>query len=192
MQFTYQTDRLLLKILSPEYAPLIHQFYLDNRLFLEPFEPQRPKNFYTPEFHSANLHCEHNAFLKMSHFRYWIFPKDAADEPAGSICLSNIQRGAFQKCSLGYKLGEKYCHHGFMYEALSFLLPIAMKELCLHRIEAYVQPANLPSIRLLSNLGFLEEGYLKQYAEIQGKWTDHLIFSYLAETSAAVGSSKNQ
>lgn len=192
MQFTYQTERLLLKILSPEYAPAINTFYLDNKLFLEPFEPQRPQNFYTTEFHRANLHCEQTAFLNQSHFRYWLFLKNATDEPIGSVCFNNIQRGAFQKCSLGYKLGKKYCHCGFMQEALSLLLPIAMTELRLHRIEAYVQPANHSSIKLLSKLGFIEEGYLTQYAEIQGKWTDHLIFSYLEETSMAAGSSKNQ
>lgn len=181
MQFTYQTERLLLKILSPEYAAVINQFYLDNKQFLEPFEPKRPQNFYTTDFHSSNLHCEYNAFLKLSYFRYWLFLKEDSDEPIGSVCFSNILRGAFHKCMLGYKLAEKHCQKGYMLEALSALIPIILKDLKLHRIEAYVQPDNFPSIRLLSKLDFKEEGYLQKYAEIQGSWTDHLIFSYLKE-----------
>jgi ribosomal-protein-alanine N-acetyltransferase len=69
-----------------------------------------------------------------------------------------------------------------MQEALSLLIPAVMKEISLHRIEAYVQPDNIPSIQLLTRLGFKEEGYLQKYAEIQGNWTDHLLFS-LHETT---------
>lgn len=181
MQFIYQTNRLILKVLTADYAPYVCRFYQENRQFLEPFEPKRPDNFYTTDFHHANLLCEYNAFVKLSYFRYWLFRQEEPDLPIGSVCFSNILHGAFQKCMLGYKLGENYCHRGYMQEGLSFLIPLVMKELCLHRMEAYVQPDNQPSIRLLSKLGFVEEGYLQKYAEIYGKWTDHLIFSYLNE-----------
>ena len=40
-----------------------------------------------------------------------------------------------------------------------------MQEINLHRIEAYVQPDNAPSIRLLTRLGFQEEGYLHKYVQ---------------------------
>ena len=192
MQFIYQTDRLLLKVLTPEYASAVNRFYQENRHFLEPFEPQRPVNFYQDDFHRSNLRCEYDAFLRLTHIRYWLLPKDAPDCLLGTVCFSNILHGAFQKCMAGYKLGQPFCRHGYMQEALSFLLPLLTKELRLHRIEAYVQPDNAPSIRLLSKLGFAEEGYLKQYAEIQGQWTDHLIFSYISIPSSPFGSSRNQ
>lgn len=181
MQFTYETSRLLLRILSSDAASAVQQFYTDNRDFLEPFEPARSENFYTPEFHQSNLLCEYNAFLRLSYFRYWIFLKEAPCKPVGSVCFSNILHSAFQKCTIGYKLGQNHCHNGYMYESLSLLIPLLCKELGLHRIEAYVQPDNVPSVRLLEKLGFTEEGYLREYAEINGRWTDHLIFSYLAE-----------
>lgn len=179
MQFIYHTNRLILRILTPECAPLVNKFYQDNRKFLEPFEPNRPGNFYTNDFHYCNLRCEYDAFLRLSYFRYWIFCKENSDFPIGCICFSNILLGAFRKCMLGYKLGEYSCHKGYMLEALAALIPMVMQEINLHRIEAYVQPDNAPSIRLLTRLGFQEEGYLQKYAEIHGKWTDHLIFSYL-------------
>lgn len=187
MQFTYQTERLLLKILSREQSEEICQFYMVNREFLEPFEPKRPDNFYTADFHATNLAWEYRAFLSLSHLRYWLYLREnsqsASPQPIGSLCVNNIQRGAFQKCVLGYKLGEAFCHQGYMQEALSFLLPVILEELKLHRIEAYVQPGNAPSIRLLSKLGFQEEGYLSSYAEINGQWRDHLLFSYINSIS---------
>lgn len=179
MQFIYQTNRLILKILTPECAPLVNKFYQDNRQFLEPFEPVRPHNFYTNDFQYANLRCEYKAFMQLAYFRYWIFRRENSDFPVGCICFSNIMHGAFRKCMLGYKLSKNSCHKGYMSEALTALIPLVTKELGLHRIEAYVQPDNAPSIRLLCRLGFEEEGYLKKYAEIQGQWTDHLLFSYL-------------
>lgn len=183
MQFSYETKRLNLMILSADNAPLIQHFYQKNAAFLEPFEPARPENFYTIAFHRSNLSCEYRAFLRLTHIRFWLFRKDAPEEPIGSICFSNIMHGAFKKCIIGYKLGEEFCHYGYMQEAISFLIPIVMKELDLHRVEAYVQPDNMPSIRLLEKLHFVEEGYLQKYAEIHGNWTDHLLFSYLRADS---------
>ncbi len=181
MQFTYETSRLVLKVLRPEYAAAVCQFYQRNKQFLEPFEPLHPNSFYTVDFHHSNLLCEYNAFLKLSYLRYWIFLQETQDIPTGTICFSNIEHGAFQKCMIGYKLGKEYCHFGYMQEALALLIPLVMKEIKLHRLEAYVQPDNLSSIRLLTRLGFVKEGYLQKYAEIQGTWTDHLLFSYLDE-----------
>ena len=184
MQFIYQTDRLQLKILSQDYGEAVHCFYESNKEFLERFEPKRPENFYSDSFHSTNLSYEYRGFLNFSHFRYWLFPREAFVTPGivpmGSLCFNNIQRGAFQKCTLGYKLGQAACHQGYMSEALSFIIPLLMEELKLHRIEAYVQPDYTPSIRLLAKLGFQEEGYLSSYAEINGDWKDHLIFSYIS------------
>lgn len=178
MQFTYQTERLLLQILNPDQAVPVCNFYRENKEFLEPFEPKRPANFYTYEFHRSNLSYEYNAFLKLSYIRYWIFTKENPSIPIGSVCFNNILHGAFQKCMLGYKLGKSQCHKGYMQETLSALLPVVLQEIKLHRIEAFVQPDNESSIRLLSRLGFIEEGYLQSYAQINGHWKDHLLFSY--------------
>ena len=181
MQFIYETDRLRLEILPREQGWAVCRFYEDNRDFLEPFEPRRPENFYTREFQSANLACEHRGFLNLSHIRYWLFSLDdpASAIPIGSVCFNGIQRGAFQKCAVGYKLGQASCHRGYMLEALSFLIPLILDDLKLHRIEAFVQPDNASSLRLLTRLGFREEGYLSSYAEINGQWKDHLLFSYI-------------
>ncbi|MDD7403263.1 MAG: GNAT family N-acetyltransferase [Butyribacter sp.] len=183
MQFIYQTERLSLQILNAEQAQTVCDFYCENKDFLEPYEPKRPANFYTASFHASNLSCEYHAFLKLSYIRYWIFAKENPSVPIGSVCFSNFMHGAFQKCMLGYKLGETACHNGYMTEALSFLLPIVMQEFHLHRIEAFVQPDNTSSIRLLSRLGFAEEGDLSSFAQINGIWTDHLLFSYVGSNS---------
>lgn len=190
MQFSYQTERLLLQILNADQASSVCNFYLENKDFLEPFEPKRPANFYTEAFHISNLACEHSAFLKLSYMRYWIFTKEHPKIPIGSVCFNNFLHGAFQKCTLGYKLAQKDCHKGYMQETLSLLIPTVMRECQLHRMEAYVQPNNTPSIRLLERLGFVPEGSLASYALINGQWTDHLLFSYLNKSDASPSGSR--
>ena len=61
------------------------------------------------------------------------------------------------------------------------MLQIAFEELELRRIEAYCMPDNAPSIRLLESLGFLLEGRLRQYVQINGQYEDHLIYSLLRD-----------
>jgi ribosomal-protein-alanine N-acetyltransferase len=54
----------------------------------------------------------------------------------------------------------------------------------LHRVEATVRPENVASLRVLSKLGFREEGLLHRYLEVDGAWRDHRL---LALTKDEVG-----
>ena len=76
-------------------------------------------------------------------------------------------------------MDQDFCRKGYMKEALSFLLPVVADEYHLHRMEAYVMPSNVPSIRLLSSLDFQKEGLIREYALIQNRWQDHLLFSHI-------------
>jgi ribosomal-protein-alanine N-acetyltransferase len=54
----------------------------------------------------------------------------------------------------------------------------------LHRIEATVRPENAASLRVLTKLGFRDEGLLQRYLEVDGAWRDHRL---LAVTRDEVG-----
>ena len=179
MLVTYNTNRLVLNVLNPSKAGLVLNFYIKNKDFLEPHEPKRARLFYTYEFQRANLACEYNAFIKQSNIRYWISLNNNPDKIIGSVCFSNILKGAFCSCMAGYKLGKEYCGNGYLYEALYTLIPVICKELSIHRIEAMVMPGNTPSISLLNRLHFTEEGYLRSFAQINGVWEDHILYSYI-------------
>ncbi len=183
MQTAYFTDRLFLNVVSSNKAQSILDFYLKNKEFLEPHEPLRANNFYTLNFHKANLNCEYNAFIRHTYVRFWLYLRQNPSTPIGSICFSNILRGAFLSCMLGYKLDKDYCGNGYMYEALNYIIPVVCSDLSLHRVEAMVMPDNTPSINLLNRLHFMEEGYLNDYALIQGKWQDHILYTYIYDNS---------
>jgi ribosomal-protein-alanine N-acetyltransferase len=100
---------------------------------------------------------------------------------AGTITLSQIFRKSFQNAYLGYMLGEQFTRYGYMTEAVGLTLDYAFKDLDLHRVEANVQPSNLPSIRVLQRSGFSKEGFSRRYLKIGGRWRDHERWAIIAE-----------
>lgn len=105
-----------------------------------------------------------------------------ADEKiVGAINLSQIFRKAFQNAYLGYSLGVHDTGKGFMTEAVRLVLRFAFRDLKLHRVEANVQPDNLPSINVLKRCGFTREGFSRKYLKIGGRWRDHERFAIIRE-----------
>ena len=99
----------------------------------------------------------------------------------GVVNVSEIVRGAFRSAYLGYYAFLPYAGHGYMTEGLHLALRRAFGELGLHRVEANIQPDNLPSRRLARRLGFRREGYSPCYLRVGGRWRDHERWALLVE-----------
>jgi ribosomal-protein-alanine N-acetyltransferase len=102
---------------------------------------------------------------------------------AGVFNLSQIVRGPFCSAYLGYYALVGHERQGLMRDGLRLVLRHAFGALHLHRVEANVQPGNLPSIALLRSAGFVLEGYSKRYLKIGGRWRDHERWAALADRS---------
>jgi len=70
---------------------------------------------------------------------------------------------------------------GLMSEAVGLAVTYAFDEQGLHRLEANIQPGNLPSRALVQRLGFRQEGFSPRYLRIGGEWRDHERWAVLAE-----------
>jgi ribosomal-protein-alanine N-acetyltransferase len=57
----------------------------------------------------------------------------------------------------------------------------AFGEMKLHRLEANIQPGNLPSIALVRRCGFMKEGLSPKYLRVFGEWRDHERWAVRAE-----------
>jgi ribosomal-protein-alanine N-acetyltransferase len=44
-----------------------------------------------------------------------------------------------------------------------------------------VRPENTPSTRVLTKLGFRQEGLFRRYLDVAGGWRDHLCFALTTE-----------
>ena len=107
--------------------------------------------------------------------------RNSDDAIVGQVNLSRIFRKAFQNAYLGYQLFNGFTGYGYMTEAVEMVLEFAFEKLKLHRIEANVQPDNLPSIGVLKRAGFAKEGFSKRYLKIGGKWRDHERWAIVKE-----------
>jgi ribosomal-protein-alanine N-acetyltransferase len=109
---------------------------------------------------------------------------------AGVFTISQIVRGAFQSAYLGYYAHEAHAGQGLMREALEQVLDHSFGPLGLHRVEANIQPQNLPSIALARGAGFRLEGFSPRYLLIGGQWRDHERYAITADEHAAAKASE--
>uniref|UniRef100_UPI004056DC29 GNAT family N-acetyltransferase n=1 Tax=Agathobacter sp. TaxID=2021311 RepID=UPI004056DC29 len=180
MLFEYTTERLILKILTPESAADVLAFQTEDKELFELYEADRCPGFYTLEHHKKTLEYEFRLALKNINVRFYVFRKEDPSQIIGTVCLYEIS-SVYKRCELGYKFASRFHHHGYAYESLMKAIHIAFHELDIHRIGAHVQETNLPSIRLLKKIGFEQEGICRHHLCIKGQWTDHLQFSLFSD-----------
>lgn len=107
--------------------------------------------------------------------RFLIFHED--NGPIGKINYSQIFKGLFQACYLGYGIDKDFEGKGIMTRALRLTIDYMFNEVNLHRIMANYLPDNIASAKLLEKLGFVIEGTAKDYLMINGVWRDHVLTS---------------
>lgn len=164
------TDRLRLKVATPQDAPVYAAYHKNNRAHLEPWQPDWPLEITTVAYWERRLECAntHEQIRLL-----WFIPGQST-----CIGLCNfhiIARGAFWACNLGFSVDADKQGKGYAYEALSCALDYAFRDLALHRVQANHLPENLRSARLLRRLGFVPEGYARDYLYIRGAWRDHVL-----------------
>lgn len=183
MPIYIETDRLILRTLEPSHGPILLRYYKENEAFFKPWLPAFDDDFISLGFQTMRLAYDKKAFDRGSKINLYIFQK--SDEQnitlIGDISFSNIIRGVFQSCFVGYKMAEKYNGKGLMTEALAHSIKYVFDNYELHRIEANIMPHNDASQAVVKKLGFKQEGYSEKYLKINGKWEDHLRFAILNE-----------
>ncbi len=175
-----ETERLTLRIPEPEEAPKMGAYRRQNRQHLDPWEPLRPPTFYEDHYWNIDIKTMHVEFHHGESLRLSLFPKDEENPPIIGVCnYTQVMRGAFQACFLGYSMDHRYQGRGLMSEALSASLDFIFKVYRLNRVMANYMPKNERSGRLLKQLGFNVEGYARDYLRIAGHWEDHIMTSKL-------------
>lgn len=114
-----------------------------------------------------------------SYYGHLLF--DTEGELAGVINLGEVIRGGYQSAFLGYYAFAGHTSRGVMSAGLRMVLPRAFGQYRLHRLEAAVQPGNIPSRRLVEKLGFRLEGLALRSVKIGGRWRDHERWALTAE-----------
>ena len=97
----------------------------------------------------------------------------------GSITLDKGKGAHSCKAELGYVIVRQYWGNGWTTQAIKFAIESGFEDLDIERIEAYVDPANTGSKRVLEKNGFLKEGLLKKCVIQKGIVKDRFLYSCL-------------
>lgn len=176
------SERVHVRLLDPDEAAKMVRFREENRLHLAQWEPRRQPEFFTEGFWQIHLRLNLRDFRDGSSCCFVLMTPEE-DEVMGVCNYTNIVRGTFQACQLGYALARKHEGRGIMFEALSMTNRYMFRELGLNRIMAGYLPHNERSGALLARLGFEKEGFARRYLKINGRWEDHVLTALLNETS---------
>ena len=171
------TERLLLRLATKEDISKILAYYTENKTYLTPFYPLWPVDFFTQEYWHTQVENNYLEFINDLSLKLFIFPRKNSTRIIGLINFRNFVRGSAQFCYVGYNLAEAEQGKGYMTEALNAAIQYVFQELNMHRIMANYMPHNQRSGNLLKRLGFVVEGYAKEYLFINGKWQDHILTS---------------
>jgi ribosomal-protein-alanine N-acetyltransferase len=176
------TERLVLHLPLPSAGAAAADYYTRNRAHLAPWDPPRPDVFFTPQLWDERLRTNREEYCADRSLRTFLELRDDPGRLVGTANLSNIIRGAFHACHLGYTLDASLQGRGLMHEALTALLAHGFHSLRLHRIQANYVPTNERSGRVLRRLGFAVEGYARDYLYIDGAWRDHVLTALTSPT----------
>ncbi|MEQ2528394.1 GNAT family protein [Bacillaceae bacterium CLA-AA-H227] len=83
------------------------------------------------------------------------------------------------RTEIGFELSREYWGEGIASEAIKAILQYGFEHMELNRIEALIEPPNLPSQKLVEKQGFVREGLLRQYEYTSGKFDDLYMYSML-------------
>ncbi|MDB9305508.1 GNAT family N-acetyltransferase [Nodularia spumigena CS-591/12] len=171
------SDRLTLRIAIKKDIPQIIKYFQDNRDYFTPFYPILLDHLFTEEYWQYQIENNVLEFIHDQSLKLFIFPQKKSTKVIGTINFSNFIRGAAHFCYVGYSLAESEQGKGYMTEALKVATEYVFEELNFHRIMANYMPHNRRSGNVLKRLGFVVEGYARDYLLINGKWEDHILTS---------------
>jgi ribosomal-protein-alanine N-acetyltransferase len=174
-----ESKRIILRLACLDDVPAIIRYYTENKIHLAPFEPLRFSGFYTESYWYEQVKQALYEFRSDRSLQLFLFTKENENALIGSVNFRNFIRGVFQSCTLGYSLAEASQGKGYMTEALEVAISYVFAQLNTHRIMASYLPHNQRSGRLLKRLGFVVEGYARDYLLIDGQWQDHILTSLI-------------
>lgn len=161
---------------DPDHAAIMAEYFAQNEDHLTSWSPKVPRHHHSVDCWRRRLEEREREFARGESVHF-IGTDSELTHVIGSCSLSNIVRGVFQACHLGYSVAARYQGQGYMKRIVQHAIAYAFDDLRLHRIMANYMPSNTRSEGLLRSLNFEREGYAKSFICINGKWEDHVLNS---------------
>jgi len=166
-----ETERLIVETVALPFAEAILAYHTRNRAHLEPWEPTRHADFYKVDYQRGVIE---RSLASETEKRFVAIDRETSAIVA-SVNLSNLRRGANHSAIISYSVDEASQGRGYATTCAGAVMRHAFDVMNLHRLEASYNPINARSGRVLRSLGFVVEGYARDYLLINGKWDDAIL-----------------
>jgi [ribosomal protein S5]-alanine N-acetyltransferase len=143
-----KTDRFLLRRFTPADAAAISALR-SNDIVNEYIE--RPKQIScaeAEEFIKKTLHS-----IEQNDLMYWAIVPRREKKLIGTTCLFHVSKEVY-RAEIGYELEPRWHGKKVMQEIIPRVIEFGFKKMLLKRIEAFVKPGNIKSVKLLEKNNF--------------------------------------
>lgn len=110
----------------------------------------------------------------------WAIVLKETDQLIGTCGFHAIEEEHW-KAEIGYELHPDFWGKGIMTEVIKAAVQYGFNEIGLNRIEAFYDPENISSARVLEKNGFINEGLLRKRFFEKGKFVDGAISAIIKE-----------
>ena len=170
-----ETDRLILRQVTKDDASSLLKYLSDKDVMkyvgLEPFK--------SIDDVLDEISWYQSIFEKGTGIRWGITLKDQG-AVIGSCGFLNMVSKHYRS-EIGVELSREQWGKGIASEAFEAVIRYGFEQLELQRIEALIEPPNLPSQKLVERKGFIREGLLRSYEFTRGKFDDLYMYSLLKQ-----------
>ncbi|WJY27639.1 MULTISPECIES: GNAT family N-acetyltransferase [Sporosarcina] len=173
-------NRCYLRILTEEDAVVFTELVSRNREYWTVFEPRHDASYYTVGMQREKIRESLYQMRDRREYNFGIFDSETS-RIVGQISLYSIKRLPFSSGFVGYSIDHAAAGQGIGSEALHLITEFAFETAGLHRVEAYVSPRNIASIRVLEKAGYSQEGLHRKLLYINGVWEDHYMYARLED-----------
>ncbi|WP_102274144.1 GNAT family N-acetyltransferase [Cytobacillus massiliigabonensis] len=171
-----ETDRLLLREIYLYDAPNMFSYFSKDEVTkyydLESFTSEKEAEDLIRRFQQR--------YSERKQIRWAITLRDNSDQLIGTCGFHAIEEEHY-KAEIGYELHPDFWGQGIMTEVIEAVIQYGFKSMQLNRIEAFYDPRNGSSGRVLEKNGFEFEGILKKRYFEKGKFVDAAVSAILNE-----------
>lgn len=166
------TARLRLRQFRTEDIEAIHECFADHDAMRFWDRPAHTKRIETEKVVRESIDCDPR------HFQSWAVA-DAETDCCLGLVNYHDRHTDFRRVSIGYMINPMLHGRGFATEAVSALVTYCFGPLGAHRIQAFIDPRNSASRKLVENLGFRNEGLLRDNLRVGEVWRSDMIYGLL-------------
>ncbi|AZA81457.1 GNAT family N-acetyltransferase [Chryseobacterium lactis] len=168
-----ETERLILRQLTLSDSQDVFEYFSQDQVMkyydLEAFKSLEDARNIIEHFNTE--------FENGKGFR-WALELKSEKKVIGTCGYHNWYREHF-RAEIGYELNPLFWKQSFMKEAILPILTFGFESMQLHRVDAFIDPDNISSEKLLTSLNFQEEGTMKDYFFEKGKFVDARLFGLI-------------